>query len=350
MKQSNPFSLSFGRMPKTLIRSIVQFNEIKDVFLADNPMSSAFMITGVRGSGKTVLLTRLAEYFAGLDDWIVAELNPELDMLEYLASNIYEQVHSRFRFLKKEFSFSFQGISFKISGERPVSNVITLLENMLDIIRKQGKKILICIDDISNSPNVKAFTQQYQIFIRKGFPLYFLMTGLFENVRSLQNEKSLTFLYRAPRINIAPLDMITITETFESVFGIERSEAVKMAKLTKGYAFAFQVLGYLLYERGEPVKLTKKALTDFDMYLREYVYEKIYSDLPDKEKVFVKALAESSGNTSEAAIISGINKQSVSQYRDKLIKKGLIIPSGRGRLAFALPRFEEYITIKKEFE
>ena len=243
MKQ-NPFSLTFGKEPKTIISNSSIFDEIKEKFLSLNPSSTTTLITGVRGSGKTVLLTRLCKYFDEIDDWVVVELNPETDMLEYLASSIYEKCKYKYKFVKKDFSFSFKGISITLSGENPISNVITLLEKMFDVLIKKNKKVLICVDDVSNNQNVKTFVQQYQIFIRKDYPLFLLMTGLYENVRNLQNEKSLTFLYRTPQINIGSLSLMSIAESFEDVFEVSKEDAIILSKLTNGYAFAYQVLGY----------------------------------------------------------------------------------------------------------
>lgn len=345
----NPFSLTFGKEPKALISNLNQFEEIKDNYLALNPMNNATLITGVRGSGKTVLLTRLNKYFSTLEDWIVVELNPETDMLEYLASNIYEKCNSKFKFLKKEFSFSFKGLSISISGENPVSNVITLIERMLDIVKKKNKKVLIAIDDVSNNQNVKTFVQQFQIFIRNDYPLFLLMTGLFENVRSLQNEKSLTFLYRAPQVNVGSLSLINIAKSFEDILGATKEDAIKMAKLTNGYAFAYQVLGYILYE-SKKIKIDSKVKEEFDQKLREYVYEKIYFDLPQIEKKFVNALATTKdGKIADVMSELKMNKENISQYRDKLIKKGILVKNGWGKLDFALPRFKEYAIIQKEF-
>ncbi len=347
---SNPFTLMFGKEPKSLISNSGQFDSIKDSFLSDSPAAAVELITGVRGSGKTVMLTRLSKYFSALKDWIVVELNPETDMLEYLASSVYEQANMKFRFLKKEFSFSFQGLSISLSGEKPVSNVVTLLEQMFEVIKKKGKKVLICIDDISNNQNVKTFVQQYQIFIRKDYPLYLLMTGLYENVRSLQNEKSLTFLYRAPSTNIGSLNLMEIADSFEGTLKVSREEAVKMAKLTNGYAFAYQVLGYAFYESGKN-KLDEGILKEFDGKLREYVYEKIYFDLPDNEKKIINVLADLDiGKTSEIMKALNIGKEALSPYRDKLLKKGVIAKSGWGEVSFALPRFKEFILANREFD
>ena len=294
-------------------------------------------------------MTRLSKFFEKNEDWFVVELNPEIEMFEYLASSIYEQINSKFPFMKKEFSFSFAGLTFSLKGEKPVSNVITLLERMFEIIAKQNKKVLICIDDVSNNSNVKAFVQQFQIFIRKDYPLFLLMTGLFENVRNLQNEKTLTFLYRALQILVGPLSLIDIADSFEKILSIEKEETIKLAKLTNGYAFAYQVLGYILYENDYKT-INNEVLSRFDKYLREYVYEKIYYDLPETEKQFVLALSSSSnGEISQVMETLNMNKQNISQYRDKLLKKGIIIKNGWGKVMFTLPRFNEYLLIQKDF-
>ena len=349
MKQ-NPFSLTFGKEPKTIISNSSIFDEIKDKFLSLNPSSTTTLITGVRGSGKTVLLTRLCKYFDEIDDWVVVELNPETDMLEYLASSIYEKCKYKYKFVKKDFSFSFKGISITLSGENPISNVITLLEKMFDVLIKKNKKVLICVDDVSNNQNVKTFVQQYQIFIRKDYPLFLLMTGLYENVRNLQNEKSITFLYRAPQINIGSLSLMSIAESFEDVFEVSKEDAIILSKLTNGYAFAYQVLGYVLFEQNKK-KLDGNVLKEFDRYLREYVYEKIYFDLPDKEKMIVNVLSKSDdGSISYIMENLKMNKENISQYRDKLLKKGILVKNGWGKLNFALPRFKEYVLLQQEFE
>lgn len=347
---NNPFSLTFGREPKNLIKTNEQFDEIKDCFLMENPTTNTFLITGVRGSGKTVLLTSLQKSFDDLKDWVVVDLNPEIDMLEYLASSIYEKSNAKFSFMKAEFGFSFKGVSISISGKEPISNVVTLLEKLLDVVKKNKKKVLICIDDVSSNANVKTFVQQFQILLRRDYPIFLLMTGLYENVRNLQNEKSLTFLYRAPQIKMNTLSLISIAESFEKEIGATREEAIKMSKLTQGYAYAYQVLGYILFDEKKS-KIDEDVIYKFDTYLREYVYEKIYFDMSGKEKEIIVALASSENNKISDIIDSTkIGKEKMSQYRDKLIKKGIVISAGWGKIDFVLPRFREYILLQKEFD
>ena len=52
---ANPFSLAFGREPKNLINRFIEFNQIIDDFKYAKDERFAYIITGSRGSGKTVL-------------------------------------------------------------------------------------------------------------------------------------------------------------------------------------------------------------------------------------------------------------------------------------------------------
>ena len=39
----------------------------------------------------------------------------------------------------------------------------------------------------------------FQIYITQNYPVYLVMASLFDNISNLQNEKSLTFLYRSSK-------------------------------------------------------------------------------------------------------------------------------------------------------
>lgn len=97
------------------------------------------MITGVRGTGKTVLLTHVAEYFECKKDWMVINLISESDMLDQLASKLYDGSLKNKIFSEKSFSFSFHGLSFSISGKKPVTNVVSLIEIMLQKINNKKR-------------------------------------------------------------------------------------------------------------------------------------------------------------------------------------------------------------------
>lgn len=349
MEKSNPFSIAFGREPINIIKRQKQIDEIKNTFNNDNPMTYSFIITGVRGSGKTVLLSSLCEDFKQEEDWIVVELNPDRNMLESLAAKLYENCNFKFKFLKKEFSFSFQGLTFSLSGENPVYDVETLLEKMLGVLTKHGKKILVAIDEVSNNKEVRTFIHSFQILNRQRFPLFLLMTGLYDNVSRLQNNKSLTFLYRAPKIDLDPLDLLQIKNSYKNALGVDDIVSLKLAKLTNGYAFGYQTLGYLMYENKN--KLSDTLLDKYDELLKIYSYDKIWSELSNVDKKILKELSKNEiGDVKTIYHNLNMKKTTFSSFRDKLIKNGLITAKGWGFIDFALPRFKEYINIVSQFE
>ena len=85
-------------------------------------------------------------------------------------------------------------------------------------------------------------------------PVFLLMTGLYENINAIQDEKNLTFLYRAPKLEMKSLNIGAVAQKYADTFDIDSDNAVEMAKLTKGYPFAFQVLGYLTWNNNGDYK------------------------------------------------------------------------------------------------
>lgn len=69
------------------------------------------------------------------------------------------------------------------------------------------------------------------------------MTGLYKNLSSFVKEKSLTFLYRAPKIFLKELNMMAISNSYKKIFNIGELESLKLAKFTLGYAYAYQLIG-----------------------------------------------------------------------------------------------------------
>lgn len=339
----NPFTVPFMNAATEYIQRIEEPNALIRQIKGEPPLSHCFIITGVRGSGKTVMLTSIGQAFEKQDDWIVVELNPEDDMRESLAAKLYTHAKIKHLFLEKDFSVSFHGVSFSLKGKNPILNVDDLLEVMLGAIKKQGKKILVLVDEATNNEQMKRFSLSFQILIRKELPLFLLATGFYENISALENGKNMTFLIRAPKTYLSPLNISSIASSYASTLGVSYEEGLKLARVTKGYAFAFQLLGYLLFE-SKSKTLDHHLLSSFDQYLAEFVYRKVWSSLsPVEQRIASSFLTNSSVKVNEIMDRCKMTSDSFSQYRDRLLKKGFLTAPSHGRLAFALPRFKEFI-------
>lgn len=346
----NPFNITFGINPVETVERDDELNEIIGTFNEELNGSHSIIITGPRGSGKTALLTLCKETLSKDDRWIVIEVNPEEDIQKQVAAGIYDKGSVAKLFLKAEFSFSFHGLGLSIEGDEPVNDILTLLSRMLAYLKKKGKKVLVALDEVSNMPYVRSFIHAFQILYREGYPIYFLMTGLYENVNDIENSRSLTFLYRAAKIDLKPLNIRLICRSYMDIFKIDSNSAMKLANFTKGYAFAYQLLGSLLY-RSEKVEIDESIIDQFDIKIAEKSYDKIWDDLPNKEKDCLIALSHSKmGKNDEIMQELDMKKNELSVYKKRLSNKGLIDTSVRGVSTLVLPRFKEFILYTLDYE
>lgn len=346
MNKLNPFNISFGKVSTKPIDRENDFNEIYTSFTSATPQSNIYILSGPRGAGKTISLDIIKNYFAFKNDWIIVNVNSNMDILEQLASKIYESGLVKNLFTKKEFSFSFSGVSISIKGQQPVSSISVLLEKIFEYLKKKGIRVLVLIDEVSNNEYMAVFAQTFQILVRENYYIYSVMAGLYENISDLQDEKTLTFLYRAPKINLSPLNIRAITISYSEIFKIEQMQALDLAKMTKGYAFAYQLLGYILFDENK-TEIDEKVLNRFDLLLDERVYSKIYSEMTNREKEILKTAAVSDlQSNSEIENIIGIKQNSLSVYKKRLSNKGLINLNERGKISFTLPRFAEFLKFK----
>ena len=341
MMQNNPYSLVFGKEPREVIPRIAQTEELIQWFSGDPPSQQICMITGVRGSGKTVQMTIASSFFAAQKDWIVVELNADGNLLEGLVAKLASRNSLARIFHSSKINLSFFGVGLEVQDSVPITDAETALSQMLASLKKRKKKLLITIDEVTNTPQMRTFASAFQILVRQDLPVYLIMTGLFENIYELQNHKSLTFLYRAPKIQLTPLNIGAMTESYQSVLGISYERALSMAKKTRGYSFAFQVLGYLAWNLKNDEARLEAA---YKQYLEEYSYEKIWSELSETDKKAAKAIAASpDGKVQGIRENLGMEANQFSPYRDRLIRKGIVSGAGRGFLRFTLPLFENFV-------
>lgn len=338
---ANPFTLTFGKNPLESVERPVQNNEILDAFTSETINQQMFIITGVRGSGKTVMMSNICQELNKRPDWIVLELNPATDLLQAILSKLYSN-HLVSKLIKSsKIDLSFFGFGVSIDGATQITDSETAIVTILKKIQKEGKRVLFCIDEMSNNEYMKIFAGSFQIFVRQELPVFLLGTGLYENIDELQNEKNLTFLYRAPKIQLQPLNISAIAAKYQNIFKFSNSEALEMAKLTKGYPFAFQVLGYLTWNANGDYN---SILSEYEQYLSEFVYDKLWSELSMKDRLVAKAIVDTDSKIiKDIRELLNMSTNEFNPYRQRLIKKGIVDGSKRGLLYFTLPLFENYI-------
>ena len=343
MAIQNPFAINFGKIPVQYISRDIIIDEILQELLSEDAQKQCFMLTGTRGSGKMVTMTSIEKKVAELDEWIIVRLNPDRDLLNGLVAKLYDSREFITEFIDTSVNLSKFGIGINISKKAPVADIESALEIILKELKKRKKKVLVTIDEVSNTTYMREFASSFQIMIREELPIYLIMAGLYENIRELENQKNLTFLYRAPKKEMEPLNISRIAERYREILKVDNDKAIKMAIMTKGYPFAYQALGKYLWEE-ESHEMNERVLLKYDEALSHYVYKKLWSELSPKDRWYMSFIVKKeSMETGELLRICGQKKNEFSQYRERLRDKGLINANVRGIISFSLPRFDVFV-------
>ena len=356
---NNPFNPSFGKMPSIFLKRGSLSQRIISELNRENSPFQTSLIYGQRGSGKTTLMSEIASKLEKNKDWIIIDLVLDNDLLISLTNQLQEHLLKLKLIKNLDIKMNFLGIDINASLAQNIdANFQQIFQTSLEKLTKKGKKVLINIDEVHLTPLLKIFANCYQIMIRKNLNVSLLMAGLPENVSEIQNNDVLTFLLRANRIVLDPLDLETIKlsykHTFQKAnFNIDDKTILYMTKQTQGFAYAFQLLGYHVwrYATDQNKNTISISLIDeiLDIYLNDLnrnVYFKVYNDLSFKEKEFVQAMVKVGKTKVKSQEIGKIMNKSANYlavYRRKLIDDQVIKPDGYSYVSFLLPHFDKFI-------
>lgn len=357
----NPFTLNFGNKPSTYIDRTEEINRILSSFVYEESDEQAYIIEGARGTGKTVLLSSSKKQFETYKDWLVIELSSEKDMIHELAAELHAVPWLNPVLAEAKLDLSLLGIGVSISGGIKISSEEVAVKRMLKLVKKMKRKVFIAVDEVSNTKSMREFASLFSICFRDGLPVYLIMTGLYKNTNALIHSEGLTFLLRTPRINLGALNLASTTRTYAGIFSLSFESAKKMALFTKGYSYAFQVLGYLTWQledksliENDFAEYLRQIEDEFDRYLQSYVYLKMWSEISETDKKVLsvmskyreKDIAKIRGHYSvEYPHDKPMTSNLFNTYRLRLLESGILKSESHGKLDFALPRFENFIDV-----
>lgn len=340
----NPFSLDFGAEPNLYISRTIESRKILDTFTSEIPSTHIYMITGVRGCGKTVLMTSVSHTIAKEKDWIYCDLNGERNTLESLAAFLSKSLKKKSIKLK---ALNTPYFGAEIERSEIYTDIQTDLDEMLQELNNEGKKLLITLDEAVNSQNIRELTTYFQHCLREKYPVFLLMTGLYKNLRALQNNRSQTFLRRCPKIELEPLNIRRIANVYADVFDIDESSSKHLADMTNGYSYAFQILGYIMCDYNKK-EADQKVLREYKAMLDECSYEKIWEELSQNERLVASAIAKLGNKVSVKDVKAQLEMDSnnFSTYQATLENMGLLSnATAYGVVSFTLPYFADFINM-----
>jgi hypothetical protein len=362
--QRNPFRPSFGTTPPVLAGRAVIADLFGDALDAGpGAPGRATLYTGARGVGKTVMLNE-AEVQARERGWVVISETATRGLAHRLLT---DHLPSLARLLGlSDTGGHITGVTLpmnlggltRTAGEpaRPES-LRQWIAAITDHLDANDTGLLITVDEVhgGDRSDLRELGAIIQHAFREERPLAFAAAGLPSAVNDLLSDDVLTFLRRAERFHLGPVDMPDASEALERPImaagrGINESALVDATAATGGYPFLIQLVGFHLWNTTDAPTFTRDdvatAVAAARSRLGSLVYEAALRDLSPMDRAFLYAMTLDGGRASQMADIAArLNRSSsyASQYRLRLIGTDLIRDDGHGRVAFAMPYLRDYL-------
>jgi len=359
MINKNPFTPAFGSEPYCLAG---REQIIEDILggLGNGPgdPNRASILIGPRGSGKTVLLSKIA-FEASRAGWISASVTAADGMLDKIEEQIeYSGKHllpaKEKRRLTELYAFSV-GLSTESVGERKPSWRLQITR-YLDIFAENKTGLLITVDEIdSKQTEMVELVSDFQHFIREKRDVALVMAGLPGKALRMFQDDKISFTRRAFQHTLKAIGKAdvkaAIRKTVESSGRqIENDALEAAADYTKGYPFLIQLVGYNIWRQSPENKII--MLTDVingiessEEHMETMILDTTIRDLSEKDLEFLIAMLHDKDESRIANITRrlGCMPNTAGQYRLRLIKQGVIEEYGRGKVRFAMPLLKEYL-------
>ena len=356
----NPYNPSFGLRPERFLGRETIINEIESVMNNINSPWRTTLLTGVRGSGKTAILSDLQMRFKENNE-VVVLVTPVEGFLEDILGQVYRQLPKSFASkLPKVTSVNTGlGATFNVGNKKEepyfTSTFRYQITSMLEEVAKKKIKLIILMDEVQkHSPEMRIFITTYQQLLMEGFEIILVMAGLPNAINDILNDKVLTFFRRSMQIKLDFVDYDLVRHDYQEVFTARYSDLSEqviedMVLATKGYPYLIQLIGYYMWEslesKSDEALAFKSTMIKVLSALYTNVHQLIYTELSNGDKKFVAAMAEDPEKTmvSDIEIRLNRNKGYVSRYRARLIILGVVKAVGHGELAFGIPYMREFI-------
>ena len=352
--QTNPFKPTAGKTPPAIIgREEVIEEFLEGLENGPGAPSRLMRISGVRGTGKTVLLGEVGKLAADQGWILVREV-----ATDGLCQRVLNRLLPSYRIDSAEVSPTFMGASLskvKLEHVGP-----TLYETLARAIRDNGHGLIITLDEVQDASmdEVRVLSNAIQQLIGDDLDVSFVFAGLPSMISDVINGKTLTFLRRAVPFELKAVELDEVADSLAVTIrrtGLDISDSVAewLARETQGYPFLIQLVGYQVWQGA---KRRSSSLIDEEIAEKGAAAARIRFDAaviePALQRVspagmrYLLAMAsEGDEEIATSGVLERLGKSAsqVSVIRSRLLKDSLIEAPGYGRLRFAIPYMADYL-------
>ncbi len=379
---SNPFSPGAGTPPPELAgrEFILKQADLLLARVLAGRSEKSFLMVGLRGVGKTVLLnslkhraesqgykTILVECHEGKS--LAALIAPGLRQLLFSLDrmeNISQKTRRGLAVLKSFLSgikVVINDIEFGIESEKGTADsgdieadLPELFTAVAEAAKERKTAVAILIDEMQylSANEFSALIMAIHRISQNALPLVLIGAGLPQLPAIAGDSKSYAErLFDFP--DIGPLDPVDAKRALEEPLqkvGVHFSKDAldEILKMTKGYPYFLQEWGYHSWNLSpaSPIDLTTvKAATNSAITRLDKAFFRVRFDrLTPREREYLRALAELGPGNHRSGDIANVLTVDVSKLgpiRDGLIKKGMIYSPAYGETAFTVPLFDQFM-------
>lgn len=338
------------------------------------------MLLGLRGVGKTVLLSEIGRN-AEQEGLLVSRIEspevesfarlifPEMRKVMRSLSGVEAAKHLATRGLKglRNFASMFKiemgGFEVGIEPEPGLAETGDLQYDLPDLFTLIGKAAqaagrgwLLLIDEVQylSEPDLSALIVALHRISQDNLPVVMIGAGLPQIARLAGEAKSYSErLFQYPAVG--PLDSASARQAVEKPV-IEEEASISLEALqaivdrTKGYPFFIQEWASVAWNNSEGPEITfadvDNSYPETLARLDEGFFKVRIDRLTKAELQFVKAMAQIGDGPYAMADIAktmGRSQKSLGPARASIISKGMIFSSDHGYLDFSVPLFSEFI-------
>ena len=383
-KIKNPFSPGAGSPPPELAGRDAILEQARVLLgrVRERRPEKSFLMTGLRGVGKTVLLNEM-ERMAMRDGYrtILIEaheekplallLIPQLRRLLFDLDRVAgagDKVRRGIAVLK-----SFIGavrvtvgdveFGLDIDPERGSADSGDLeidLPNLFVAVAEAAEErhtaVAILIDEIQylGSPELSAMIMAMHKMQQRQLPLVLIGAGL-PILPGLAGESK---SYAERLFNFPDIGPLSETEAARALCdpiedageAIETTALKEIFRLTQGYPYFLQEWGYQAWNHAESSPITLQVVQETTILVEHRLDENFFrvrfNRLTPREKNYLRAMAElgaGPNRTADIADILNVKITTLGPVRASLIRKGMIYSPAHGDMAFTVPLFDEFM-------
>lgn len=380
----NPFAPGAGTPPPKLAGrdDILERTEVTLERVKSGRPAKSFIVVGLRGVGKTVLLNQVYEradllgYEAiqieaheskNLPQLLIPKLRQVLIRLDRMqqateAGKRALRVLAAFANCVKatigevEFGLSIEpDIGSADSGDLE-ADLADLFEEIGRAAKAKGTAIAIIIDELQylSEAAMSALIMALHRVQQRQLPIVMMGGGLPQILGLAGRSKSYAErLFDYPRVGALENEdaRAALVEPIESErSAIQDSAVEEIIDKTEGYPYFLQTWGHYSWNRAQGIEITKAdvelATSDALRSLDESFFQVRFDRLTNAEKDYLFAMAELGPGPHRSGDIAGKLKrkvESVAPTRNSLIKKGMLFSPYHGDTAFTVPMFDKYL-------